>query len=69
MRRSPTEKENEPGMIRRDMASLAKELAEARRVLNEAQEPDRTGLFTILTEALLVLVAGVLPSATCRPVG
>jgi len=42
------------------MASLEKELVEARRVLNEAQAPDRTGPVTILTEAVLVLAAGVL---------
>ena len=53
-------KDNEQQMIRRDMDALAKEMEDARRVLRETEEPDRTGIVTLITEAALVLAVGLL---------
>jgi len=53
-------KTTEQEMIRKDMDALAREMADAKRVLREAEQPDRTGIGTLITEAGLVLAAGVL---------
>jgi hypothetical protein len=53
-------KDDEQQMIRKNMDALAKEMEDASRVLREAEEPDRTGIATLITEAALVLAVGLL---------
>lgn len=53
-------KETKQGMIRKDQGTLAREIEDARCVLKATAQPDNSGIGTILTEAVLVLVAGVL---------